>query len=168
MTPAERDRADTNFWLDLENWVLQHRWDARAGIPVGPRRHHDTTWRAVMLEELEDYPRNSIEQYEAFVLAGNGDEWFQEGEAGTLMYRANVSVFCAQVNGRCESANYLRRFGASGCERISERCEAQAGVPYTGGGSPVRVTAKRRAGSPTTPSFGWSSDRHGGGPSLAA
>ena len=166
MTSAER--ADTNFWLDLENWVLQNRWDARAGTPVGPRRHIDTTWREVMLQELEDYPRNTIEQYEAFVLAGNGDEWFQEGEAGTLMYRANVPVFCAQVNGRSEPSSYLRRFGEAGSGALPDRRETEGRVHYTGGGSPIRRSAKRRASSPATPSFGWPSDRDGSGPSLAA
>ena len=168
MATVQFSRDDVNFWLDLENYVLQHKWDARCGVPCGPRRHLDDGWRAEMLVELEDYPRNSIEQYDAFVLAGHGDEWFQEVGPLCIVYRSRVPDFCASVNGRGESTSYLRRFGETGSGGLPERCEAQGRVHYTGGSSPVRKSAKRGSGSPTTPSFGWQSDRDGSRSSLAA
>ena len=54
MVPQEQIDRD-NFLMDLENWVLQHRWDARLGIPCGPRRHLDHLWGEVMREEMGKY-----------------------------------------------------------------------------------------------------------------
>ena len=86
MAPSEQ-KMERAFWLDFENYVLQHHWDARVGVPCGPRRHLDTLWRQVVAEQLQDYPRRSLQDYEAHVLAGRGDEWFQEAEADVVVYR---------------------------------------------------------------------------------
>ena len=168
MATVQFSRDDVNFWLDLENYVLQHKWDARCGVPCGPRRHLDDGWRAEMLVELEDYPRNSIEQYEAFVLAGHGDEWFQEDGQASIVYRSHVLDSRANVNGCGEPTSYLRCFGETGGGPIPDSRAPQGSVHYTGGGSPVRKSAKRGSSSPTTPSFGWQSDRDGSRPSMAA
>ena len=136
MTPDEERRYDQAFWLDLENWVLQHRWDARAGIPCGPRRHLDSAWRTIMLQELEDYPRNTIQEYEAFVLSGHGDEWFQEEEQDSIAYRSNAPSdyfhIWSSVNG--EPTANIRRHGSPGCQRVPECCAAQGCLHYAGGG----------------------------------
>ena len=167
MATVRFSRDDVNFWLDIENYVLEHKWDARCGVPCGPRRHLDSGWRAEMLAELENYPRNSIEQYSAFVLQGFGDEWFQEDDQTSIVYRSHVPDSCAPLNGCSEPPTYLRRFGEAGSGALPERGEAPGSVHYTGGGSPVRKSAKRGPGSPATTSFGWESDCDGGGPSLA-
>ena len=135
---AEERRYEQAFWLDLENWVLQHRWDARIGIPCGPRRHLDTAWRTIMLQELEAYPRNTIEQYEAFVLSGQGDEWFLEDAeiTGEITYRSHAPSdylqFSSLVNG--EHTTNIRRIGETGRSRVQERGAAQRSVYHAGGG----------------------------------
>ena len=96
MAPSEQ-RDLNNFLMDLKNWVLQHRWDARIGIPCGPRRHGreapaqsagraparsalDHLWGEIMREELADYPRRTYEEYCGWVENGGGDEYFQPSE----------------------------------------------------------------------------------------
>ena len=75
---APREQVDlNNFLMDLENWVLEHRWDARIGIPCGRARHLDHQWGEVMREEMADYPRRTYEEYCEWVESGGGDEWFQ-------------------------------------------------------------------------------------------
>ena len=135
---AEERRYEQAFWLDLENWALQHRWDARIGIPCGPRRHLDTAWRTIMLQELEAYPRNTIEQYEAFVLSGQGDDWFLEDAeiTGEITYRSHAPSdyiqFSSFVNG--EHATNIRRIWETGRSSLQECGAAQRGVHHAGGG----------------------------------
>ena len=77
---AQERRDQNNFLMDLENWVLEHRWDARIGIPCGPQRHLDHLWGQVMEEEIADYyPRRTYKEYCDWVVSGGGDEWFQPG-----------------------------------------------------------------------------------------
>ena len=82
----ERRIAHDAFMMDFENWVLQHRWDARqcacaraggAGIPTGRERHKDALWAALMQEEIA-FSDTTWAAYVAWVEAGGGDEWFQE------------------------------------------------------------------------------------------
>ena len=103
MAPQEQ-RDLNNFMMDLENWVLEHRWDARIGIPCGPQRHLDHLWGQVMMEEMADYPRRTYEEYCEWVESGGGDEWFQP-------------EFQSEVNGRPEPPGPptdLRRIGQAG------------------------------------------------------
>ena len=83
MAPQEQ-RDLNNFLMDLEHYVLQHRWDARIGIPCGPQRHLDHLWGQVMEEEMKDYPRRTYEEYCEWVESGGGDEWFQEDQEGII------------------------------------------------------------------------------------
>jgi hypothetical protein len=77
MTPA-RDRYLEAFLSDLENWCLAWpRWDARLGMPRGKFRWMDPVWSQVVLSHIDDYPRQTWEDYIAYCLAGRGDEWFQ-------------------------------------------------------------------------------------------
>ena len=75
----ERRNTD-NFFMDLENWALEHRWDARIGIPCGRARHLDHLWGEVMRGEMADYPRRTFDQYCEWVESGGGDDWFQPEE----------------------------------------------------------------------------------------
>ena len=75
-----------NFMMDLENWVLENRWDSRIGIPRGPERHMDPLWAEVMQEELRDYPRKSWADYCHWVESGKGDDWFQPDEISDQGY----------------------------------------------------------------------------------
>ena len=83
MAPQEQ-RDLNNFLMDLENWVLEHRWDCRIGIPCGRARHLDHLWGEVMRGEMADYPRRTYDQYCAWVDIGGGDEWFQEDQEGII------------------------------------------------------------------------------------
>ena len=76
----ERDkkRHHNNFMMDFENWVLKH-WDARQGIPTGPRRYENQEWAKLMKRNLEDSD-TSWDEYVEWVRQGGGDEWFQEVE----------------------------------------------------------------------------------------
>ena len=132
MAPQEQ-RDENNFLMDLENWVLEHRWDARIGIPCGPQRHLDHLWGQVMEEEIADYyPRRTYKEYCEWVLSGGGDEWFQpevdpaQGMPEPLQHRRMVLARCpsclrhdtmcncASVNGRSELATDLQRIRAAG------------------------------------------------------
>ena len=81
---TQEQRDTNNFFMDLENWVLEHRWDCRIGIPCGPQRHLDHLWGQVMEEEMKDYPRRTYDQYCAWVESGGGDDWFQEDQEGII------------------------------------------------------------------------------------
>ena len=98
---TQEQRDTNNFFMDLENWLLEHRWDTRIGIPCGPRRHLDHLWGEVMVEEMADYPRRTYEEYCEWVESGGGDEWFQP-------------EFQSEVNGRPEPPTDLRRIGQAG------------------------------------------------------
>ena len=89
MAPSEqRDR--NAFLMDFENWCLAYpRWDNRLGLPRGRSRHLDPLWRAVIQDHLDEYPRQTWEEYVAFCEAGKGDEWFQMDER-----EANESTRC--------------------------------------------------------------------------
>jgi hypothetical protein len=139
MAPQEQRDLD-NFMMDLENWVLEHRWDARIGIPCGRARHLDHLWGEVMREEMADYPRRTYEEYCEWVESGGGDEWFQ-GPEEPAHYRYRDAVVHAlplrrpnstlarcpdclrhdsmctcvvEVNGRSEPPTDLRRIGQAG------------------------------------------------------
>ncbi len=76
-TPHDRPGRD-NFLLDFENEILQS-WDARKGIPRGPRRFENPEWAALIKRNV--YPHHSDvdwEEYVEWVSQGGGDEWFQE------------------------------------------------------------------------------------------
>ena len=126
---AQERRDQNNFLMDLENWVLEHRWDARIGIPCGPQRHLDHLWGEVMRQEIADYyPRRTYEEYCGWVLSGGGDEWFQpevdpaQGMPEPLQHRRSncrldgrlARCPSASVNGRSELATDLQRIRAAG------------------------------------------------------
>ena len=68
-----------NFLMDFENWCLEHRWDARKGIPTGPYRYENPEWAAMIIKECE-FSDAVFEEYCEWCKAGGGDEWFQEEE----------------------------------------------------------------------------------------
>ena len=95
---APQEQRDLNaFLMDLENWVLQHRWDCRIGIPCGPRRHLDRLWGEVMREEMADYPRRTYDQYCAWVESGGGDEYFQPSEPDQAYVEAQAKQRTAYI-----------------------------------------------------------------------
>ncbi len=79
---AERRRYQDNFLMDFENYVLRE-WDARGGIPTGPRRFENPNWAALMKSHLE-FSDTCWDEYVAWVQQGGGDEWFQEEALWTL------------------------------------------------------------------------------------
>ena len=71
------EREGENLALtDYENWLLA-RFDSRGGIPHGRERLTDPRWVSHVLEDL---PKSdfTFSQYEAYVKAGFGDEWWFE------------------------------------------------------------------------------------------
>ena len=64
-----------DFYMDFENWCLEHRWDSRQGIPKGPTRCEQPQWAAMMKRECEDSDMD-FDEYCAWVQHGGGDEWF--------------------------------------------------------------------------------------------
>ncbi len=61
---------------DFENHCL-NEWDARQGIPTGPKRYEDEAWAAHVLSLLED-SEFGWSEYVTYVNEGYGDEWFME------------------------------------------------------------------------------------------
>ena len=91
------------FFMDLENWVLEHQWHTRP--PTGRNRHIDSQWGDVMYDELWDYfPQITWLDYSDWVSLGYGDEWFQPEE----------SINPNRVNGHHALADDLRRIRAAG------------------------------------------------------
>ena len=76
MTDEYRRDRDA-FYMDLENWLLEHKW--RAPAPTGPARHlFNSAWGQMMRIEFLDYdPPKNFMDYSAWVEAGGGDDWFQ-------------------------------------------------------------------------------------------
>ena len=75
-------KLDLNFCMDFENSLLVE-WDARNGIPKGPRRYENARW--AMLVKSRVFPAHSDldwDEYVAYCPLG-GDEWFWE-EDGAL------------------------------------------------------------------------------------
>ena len=116
MVPV-RDQVDLiNFLMDLENWVLEHRWDARLGVPCGRLRHVDSLWGETMRIELLAYPRRCWADYREWVASGGGDDLFQPAELvwNQCRYRESVlpipaATTAASVNGHGPTPDYLRR-----------------------------------------------------------
>ena len=80
MTEAERDRLERQrdhdaFMMDLENYILGH-WDARQGIPKGPRRHENALWAAHVKSHLVDTDTTWV-GYVSWVSQGGADEHFR-------------------------------------------------------------------------------------------
>ena len=74
------DRHRNNFMLDLENSILSE-WDARQGVPQGPRRFEVEAWAALVKRNM--FPSHSDvdwDEYCDWVRKGGGDEWFHEEE----------------------------------------------------------------------------------------
>ena len=72
------DRHRNNFMLDLENSILSE-WDARQGVPQGPRRFEVEAWAALVKRNM--FPHHSDvdwDEYCDWVRKGGGDEWFHE------------------------------------------------------------------------------------------
>ena len=143
--PSEqRDRI--NFLLDFENWCLTYpRWDARVGLPRGKSRHLDPLWRAVLMDHLDDYPRQTWEDYVNFCESGHGDEWFQMDEAEENEIVRTWRCTCEDpdcntlVNG--ETAGDLHRGRPPFCPR-SENESCSGGSPDNSvGGRRVRARA---------------------------
>jgi hypothetical protein len=64
------------FLMDFENRCLAE-WDARQGIPKGPKRYQDEAWATHVLDFLR-FSDTSWSEYCQFVIEGGGDEWFVE------------------------------------------------------------------------------------------
>jgi len=65
-----------DFMMDLENAILQE-WDARNGVPHGPRRFENAEWADLV--RCKVYPHHSDvtwADYVEWVSNGGGDEWF--------------------------------------------------------------------------------------------
>ena len=100
----EYSRDRNSFYMDLENWCLEHQWCAP--VPTGPARHlFNSAWGQMMRAEFLDCdpPRNYID-YSSWVEHGGGDDWFQPQEP----------INPNRVNGYCASADDLRRLGQAG------------------------------------------------------
>ena len=68
------ERDDCTFMMDWENW-LAGRW--RGGdLPAGLERLSHPAWVHHVLEDLAKSDSPTWEEYEAYVKAGEGDEWF--------------------------------------------------------------------------------------------
>ena len=66
------------FMMDWENSIMQGHWDARNGIPKGPRRYQNRQWAELILEHV--FPHHSDvtwDNYASRVRNGGVDEWFQ-------------------------------------------------------------------------------------------
>ena len=66
------------FMMDFENECLKD-WDARKGMPRGPRRFEKADWAALVQRNV--YPNHldvDWDEYVDFVSQGGGDEWFME------------------------------------------------------------------------------------------
>ena len=97
MVRTDEQRYRDAFFMDLENWCLEHRWYALP--PIGRSRHIDSPWGDMMKDELnmiyplrthesktetpEFYPERTWRDYSDWVVDGGGDEWFQPEEAFT-------------------------------------------------------------------------------------
>jgi hypothetical protein len=73
---ARRRRDHDAFMMDFENWVLT-LWDARNGIPTGPRRFENEAWAVLMQSKLE-FADTCWDDYVEWVKCGGGDDWFVE------------------------------------------------------------------------------------------
>ena len=100
----EYSRDRNNFYMDLENWCLEHKW--RAPVPIGPARHlFNSAWGQMMRAEFVDYdPPKDFVDYSSWVEHGGGDEWFQPP----------IEEDHITVNGHRPSADDLRRLGQAG------------------------------------------------------
>ena len=70
--------VNDDFMMDFENSVLENDWDARQGIPTGPRRYENPEWAKMIRSQV--YPHHSDvnwREYVSWVRGGGGDEWFQ-------------------------------------------------------------------------------------------
>ena len=95
MARTDKQRFRDAFFMDLENWCLEHRWYAPP--PIGRSRHIDSPWGDMLKDELnsiypirtyeskeetpEFYPERTWHDYCDWVVDGGGDEWFQPEEA---------------------------------------------------------------------------------------
>ena len=128
---APRDQVElSNFYMDLENWVLENRWDPRLGIPCGPLRlgvpcdplrHVDSLWGLVMRTELLDYPRRHWSEYSDWVLGGGGGDLFQPPDSPQNDCNSRESAMPlptapthTTVNGHSPTAADLRRVRQAG------------------------------------------------------
>ena len=62
--------------MDFENSLLED-WDARKGIPTGPRRFENAEWAELVKRNV--YPNHSDvdwDEYVDWVSSGRGNEWF--------------------------------------------------------------------------------------------
>ena len=72
---AECEEHDPTFMMDLENWLLA-RYDCRGSVPMGLERLTDEAWVAHVKNDLSQSDSPTWGEYEAYVRAGEGDEWF--------------------------------------------------------------------------------------------
>ena len=112
-----RDR--NNFYMDLENYALEHVW--RAPAPTGPARHLNSAWGQMMRAEMVDYdPPKTYVDYCSWVEHGGGDDWFQPAEPeNPCRYRESamplpVASNAASVNGHDSTTDDLRRIRQAG------------------------------------------------------
>ena len=89
-------RHKNNYLMDLENWLLEHRWPLEPlpedtpvrstdelwmkPFPRGPRRFEDSIWAQLVQESLEENGSITWDTYTEWCLSGGGDEWFVEEE----------------------------------------------------------------------------------------
>ncbi len=74
----KRGSGRDTFLCDFENDVLRS-WDARKGIPKGPRRFENPEWAALIKRQVLPH-HSDVDwfEYVEWVNQGGGDEWFQE------------------------------------------------------------------------------------------
>ena len=94
MACTNEQRFRNAWFMDLENWALEHKWyDAP---PIGSGRHIGP-WGDMMKDQLnmkyplrtyesrqdtpEFYPDRTWHDYCAWVVSGGGDHWFQPQQA---------------------------------------------------------------------------------------
>ena len=65
-----------DFLMDFENSLLED-WDARKGIPTGPRRFENAEWAELVKRNVyPNHPDVDWDEYVDWVSSGGGDEWF--------------------------------------------------------------------------------------------
>jgi hypothetical protein len=74
-TPTVFTNTQDNFFMDTENWILEHKWKNKWSDLTGLKRLNNSEWIKLVYEHM-DLPEINFELYKEWVTQGNGDEWF--------------------------------------------------------------------------------------------
>jgi hypothetical protein len=73
---------EDNFYMDTENWILQHKWKNKLSDLTGIKRLNNLEWINLIFEYI-DLPEINFSKYKKWVIQGNGDEWFLDKQFPT-------------------------------------------------------------------------------------